>query len=233
MSMQETPWYTRARHLGRQGRASEAVAELRAGLAAGAWYNPEALVTDPDLRAVHSELAPILHDCEARRRQRRAETRPLCLVLSPSGGLWDQQTLLLLHGRGGTAREVTNLWRPLVDEGWTLVVPQSTQPWDSASWCWDDADVARREIRVHLEECQTKRGLDPGRIVVAGASQGGQLAAQIAAEAGMPWLCVDPDSSHGYEVAGSVPATARGTFLRSGPDFTARVSAALRLLERG
>jgi hypothetical protein len=250
--MQETPWYTRARQLGREGRAADALAELRAGLAAGAWYNPEALVTEPDLASVRSHLAPILHECDERRRLRRAETRPLCLVLSPSGALWDQQTLFLLHVRGDTARGFTNLWRPLVDEGWTLVVPQSSQPLDSASWCWDDLEAARREVMAHLEDCRTKRGLDPARIVVAGAGQGGRLAAEVGAETGMPWLCVDPDfpRDYDYRLLNSVPGSTRGVFLLSGaslpvpgmevrtfpgigPDFARHAAEALRLLEFG
>ena len=250
--MQETPWYTRARQMGREGRAAEALAELRAGLDAGAWYNPEALVTEPDLAAIRPGLPPILHACEERRRQCRAAARPQCLVLSPSGALWDQQTLFLLHGRGETARGFTNLWRPLVDEGWTLVVPQSSQPLDSARWCWDDLDAARREVMAHLEDCRTKRGLDPARIVVAGEGQGGRLAAEIAAETGMPWLCVDPEfpRDYDYRLLDSVPGSTRGVFLLSttklpvpgmdvktfpgiGADFARHASEALRLLDLG
>ena len=250
--MQVISRYEQARGLGRQGRAAEALAELRAGLDEGAWYNPEALVREPDLAAVRPELAPILHECEERRRRRRAAARPLCLVLSPSGALWDQQTLLLLHGRGDSARSFAERWRPLVDEGWTLVVPQSSQPWDSASWCWDDTDAARQEIRAHLEDCRTKRGLDPARMVLAGVFQGGRLAVELAAEAGMPWLCVDPEFPRDYDFAPltAVPGSVRGLLLLSSPqrsvpgvealsfpgfeqDFAAHASKALGLLELG
>jgi predicted esterase len=213
--MQEIPWYTQACLLGRLGRAEQAIAALREGLDQGSWYNPEVLVTDPDLAAVHPELGSIVRECEERRRRRRAESRPQCLVLSPSSTLWDQQTLLLLHGRGDSARGFAEHWRPLVDEGWTLVVPQSSQPWDSASWCWDDREIARREILTHLEECRMKRGLDPGRIVAAGASQGALLAIEIAHEAGIPWLCVIPAFPAGYDPAplAAVPEHTRGVFL--------------------
>jgi predicted esterase len=96
----------------------------------------------------------------------------------------------------------------LVDEGWTLVVPQLSQP-------WDDRDLARREVRTHLEECRTRRGLDPARIVMAGASQGAPLAAEIANEAGLPWLCVIPDFPAGYDASrlAAVPRHTRGVFL--------------------
>jgi len=215
MSTQGISWYAHACRLGRQGRVEEAVTALRAGLDEGSWYNPEALVTDPDLIALRPGLDAIVRDCEERRRRRRAETRPLCLVLSPSTTLWDQQTLLLLHGRADSARRIAELWRPLVDEGWTLVVPQSSQPWDSASWCWDDEDLARREILTHFEECRMKRGLDPARIIAAGASLGARLAVEIAHEAGIPWLCVIPTFPAGYDAAplAAVPEHTRGVFL--------------------
>jgi predicted esterase len=213
--MQVTSWYADACRLGRDGKVAEAVAALRAGLDEGAWYNPGALAAEPDLAAARHELEPVVRQCEERRRKIAAETRPQCLVLSPSSGLWDQQTLFLIHGRGDSARRFTESWRPLVDEGWTLVVPQSSQPWDSAGWCWDDHDRARQEVRTHLEECRTRRGLDPARIVMAGAAQGAPFAAELANEAGMAWLCVAPRFPRGYDATSlaAVPRHARGAFL--------------------
>lgn len=208
-------WYAQACLLGRQRRAEEALAALRAGLDEGSWYNPEALVTEPGLVDVRPLLDPIVQECKDRRSRRRAETRPLCLVLSPSTTLWDQQTVLLLHGRADSARHFAEPWRALVDEGWTLVVPQSSQPWDSESWCWDDEDRARREILTHLDECRMKRGLDPARMVAAGASDGARRAVEIGHEAGIPWLCVIPTFPAGYDAAplASVPRHTRGVFL--------------------
>jgi predicted esterase len=215
MSMQEISWYADACRLGRDGKAAEAVAALREGLEKGAWYNPGALAAEPDLAAARREIGPIVQQCEERRQMAAAEARPQCLVLSPSSALWDQQTLFLIHRRGDSARRFAEPWRPLVDEGWTLVVPQSSQPWDSTGWCWDDADQARREVRTHLEECRTRRGLDPSRMVMAGAAQGAPLAAELANEAGMAWLCVAPRFPRGYDVTSlaAVPRHTRGAFL--------------------
>lgn len=220
MFLQDEPvrtWYRKACLLSLRGDPRGAVAALEAGLEDGVWFNPEALDSDPDLETLRSlpELALIRRECADRRGRRRADARPQCLVLSPSSALWDQQTLVVLHRRGDSARRTAEYWRPLVDEGWTLVVPQSSQPWDSASWCWDDTEVAHREVRTHIAECRTRRGLDPARMVVAGASQGAPLAAEIANEAGLPWLCVIPTFPSGYDVTGlaAVPRHTRGVFL--------------------
>jgi hypothetical protein len=52
-------------------------------------------------------------------------------------------------------------------------------------------------------------------MVIAGASQGGRLALELAHEAGVPWLSVIPSFPAGYDVAPfiAVPAHARGAFL--------------------
>jgi predicted esterase len=70
-------------------------------------------------------------------------------------------------------------------------------------------------VRAHLEECRTKRGLDPARMVAAGASQGARLAVEAGNEAGIPWLCVIPTFPAGYDPAplAAVPRHTRGVFL--------------------
>ena len=241
MSEPVRKWYGKARLLSLGGDPRGAIAALGAGLDEGAWYNPEMLDADPDLEAARTlpELAVVRRESAQRRGRRQADARPLCLVLSPSSALWDQQTLFVLHGSGDSARRFAERWRPLVDRGWTLVVPQSSQPWDSASWCWDDVDLARREVRTHLEECRTHRGLDHARIVMAGASEGAPLAAEIANQTGLPWLCVIPSFPVGYDVTSlaAVPRHTRGIFILGGNDpanaRTRRVIASLEAAGAG
>ncbi len=209
-------WYWQACLHSLLGDAEEAIAALRAGLREGVWFSPAMLDADVDLEPVRRrpEFAAIRGECERLRGIARETSRPQCMVVSPSSALWDQQTLLALHMKRDTARGFFEHWRPLVDQGWTLVVPQSSQPCDSASFCWDDRDLALREIRQHLEDCRGKRGLDPGRMVIAGASQAAPLALEVANEWGLPWLCVIPTFPPGYDVAplAAVPEHTRGVF---------------------
>ncbi len=140
------------------------------------------------------------------------EARRACIVLSPAGAVWEQRSLLLLHGRGDTARGFIAHWRPLVDEGWTLVAPVSSQACASGGFCWDDTELARREIRAHLDDCRRLRGIDVGGMVMAGTSQGAHLALELATEAGVPALCAFPSFPAGYDVSrltslpGRIPA---------------------------
>jgi len=121
-------------------------------------------------------------------------------VLSPSTTLWDQQTLFVIHGPGEIPHGRIAQWSPLTDEGWTLVFPQ-----------WE----APAQLRTHLEECRTKRGLDPARIVIAGVSEGAPPALELAGEAGLPWLCVSPALPAGYDLTPltAVPQRTRGAVI--------------------
>jgi predicted esterase len=102
-----------------------------------------------------------------------------------------------------------------VNEGWTLIVPQSSQVYDSMGFCWDDMGLAMQELRNHLDDSRRKRGIDTDGMVIAGASQGGRLALELAHEAGVPWLCVIPAFPDRYDVAPliGVPTHTRGAFL--------------------
>jgi hypothetical protein len=95
-------------------------------------------------------------------------------VLSPATSLWDQQTLLVIHGPGVVPRGVLAAWSPLTDEGWTLVFLR----WDTAG-----------QLREDLQDCR-RRGLDPDRIVLAGVAEGAPYALELAGETGRPCVCV-------------------------------------------
>jgi predicted esterase len=122
---------------------------------------------------------------------------------------------MFLHRRGETARGFAEIWSPLVSEGWTLVVPQSSEPYDSASFCWDDRERALAEVRQHIEDCHRKRGLAVEGMVMAGASQGATLALEIAAEAGLAWLCVIPSLARSFDPGrlAAVPRHTRGAVI--------------------
>ena len=187
--------------LGRAGRAEEALAALRAGIAAGSWWSPRVL--DEEAALVNTRLLPgwrgLYEECDSLWREKQARSRPECRVLSPSTATWDPRSLFIIHGRGSTAAEFSRRWQPLLDEGWTLIVPQSSQVYDSAGWCWDDAERARAEINQHWEDCRRKRGMDLEGMIVAGASQGGRLAMEAGNGAGLPWLSVIPSFPMGYD----------------------------------
>jgi predicted esterase len=209
----ECTWYWRACMLSLLDRGAEAVAALEDGLREGVWYSPSLLDDDPDLESVRGlpGFRVVRDACEARRRQAAVTARPSCSVLAPASVPGAPRAIMAFHQRSQSARAFTRHWAPLVDEGWTLVVPESSQPFGSGSFCWDDHERAMAEARRHLEDCVRLRGLSAERMVIAGASQGARLALELGREAGLPWLCVIPGLPAGYEAG---PASGRGPGVR-------------------
>ena len=140
------------------------------------------------------------------------------MILAPATATWAPRSLFLIHRNGDTAAGFSRYWRPLVDEGWTLIVPQSSRACADSGFCWQDTEDALRELRGHLEECQRRRGLGADGMIVAGASEGARLALEIAGEAGLPWLCVTPTLAAPFDARplSAVPSRTRGAFLLGG-----------------
>ena len=222
----------------RRGDAAGAAACLRAGLEEDAWWSPGLLDGEADLFAARETAAfkEVSQECARRFLDAQGRARPTCRVLSPAGATWEQRTLLLLHGKGNTAAEFSPHWEPLLNQGWTLIAAQSSQPYDSGSFCWDDNDRARAEVREILMDCERLRMLSTEGIVIAGASQGARLAVEVAREAGVPWLGVIPLFPPGFDTAPltGVPGRARGAFLLGENDPANTLSRALiTALDRG
>jgi hypothetical protein len=137
------------------------------------------------------------------------------MILAPATATWAPRSLFLVHRNGDTAAGFARLWRPLVDEGWTLIVPQSSRACPDSGCCWEDTEVALRELRGHIEECRRKRGLPTEGMIVAGACQGAGLALAIAGEAGLPWLCVTPSLPASFDARPltAVPSRTKGAFI--------------------
>jgi len=231
-------WYWQACMLSLLGNLEESIGVLRQGLDEGAWYNPPLMDGDHDLDPLRSMggYREVRLECTRRQREAQAVSRPQCMVIGPASTGWEPQTVIVLHRWGDTASAFAELWTPLVDKGWTLVVPQSSQVCDSSSFCWDDAEKANAEVLQHVDDCFRKRGLAPDGTVIAGASQGARLAMEIAAKTFLPWLCVIPSFPAGYDVSAftAVPAHTRGAFVLGGHDpANARIRSVIAALESG
>jgi predicted esterase len=210
-------WFWQACMHSLLGNSLESVSALRAGLNEGLWWSPQLLDGEHDLDHVRESpgFNEIREECVKQFHERQAHSRPECLVLAPSTATWEPRSLFVIHRRGDTASQFAEHWGELVNEGWTLIVPQSSQVYNSMGFCWDNVDLARQELRNHLDDSRRKRGIDTDGMVIAGASQGGRLALEVAHESGVPWLCAIPSFPAGYDVSPliAVPTRTRGAFL--------------------
>jgi predicted esterase len=163
--------------LSESGRRDDFLALFREAFDDGNWWS-EKLLRRSDLNtfAGDAEFEALVAACEDRRRA--AETGPMLLVAEPA-----EQTcagppplLVALHGSGPSARASLEPWRPATEDGWLVVAPVSSQLAAPGAPSWWEYDHARDEIVAHLESLT----YDADRIVIAGFSRGGAIAAEAA-----------------------------------------------------
>ncbi len=159
----------RAEVLVQLGRAADALAAATGVLEAGRWWSDRQVSSLEDdwlvLGAVGEALrARAAEAVEAARRSRaqvevREPDRPWVSVVA-------------LHMYGVCAAESLETWAPLVDVGVRVVSVESTLVDGDGFPCWDDRDLALRDVRTGVATVR-----DDVPLVLAGASQGAGLAA--------------------------------------------------------
>jgi predicted esterase len=161
------------------GRRDDFLTLLRRALDDDDWWSEKllrrsdfnAFAGDPDFEALVAE-------CD--RRREAAETGPGLLVAEPveetSAGA--PPLLVALHGSGPSARATLEPWRPATEDGWLVAAPVSSQLAAPNAPSWWEFERARDEIAAHLKTLAGS--YDADRIVIAGFSRGGAIAAEAA-----------------------------------------------------
>ncbi|ELP63221.1 alpha/beta hydrolase [Streptomyces turgidiscabies] len=155
------------------GRAEDALAELRAALADGAWWSPAILVDDDDLAAVRDleGFAPLLRESTARHANATGVTLPP-VVRRPPGT--PRGVLVALHGADQDAALAAEQWAAAVDAGLVLVAVDSSQRSTPRYRSWPDTDLAVRDITASLAELAEAERVLP--LLAAGFSAGARVA---------------------------------------------------------
>ncbi|WP_327696846.1 alpha/beta hydrolase [Streptomyces sp. NBC_00459] len=155
------------------GRAEDALAELRAALADGAWWSPAILVDDDDLAAVRDleGFAPLLRESTARHVTATGVPLPP-VVRRPQGAA--RGVLVALHGADQAATLAAEQWAAAVDSGLVLVAVDSSQRSTPLYRSWPDTGLGIRDITAALAELDaTDRSLP---LLAAGFSAGARVA---------------------------------------------------------
>ena len=144
---------------------------------AGYWYN--SLKEDEDFALLHGDLEfeRLADICMERRAQAMADAVPVLNTLAPERQSPPYPLLLALHGGGATA--ATDHWLASVSHGWFLGVPQSSQIYSPGVYTWNDWDWALHEVPQRYATICADHPIDQNRVVLAGFSQGGGLAAWL------------------------------------------------------
>ena len=160
------------------GHAEEALQALEAGLERGIWWSPDRLLRDPDLEPVRASgrFERIVESSEKSWRAAfRAEPEVLTFPpeSEPSGAV-----VIALHGSPGEPADTfAEHWRPVTSRGALLIVPQSTQPFNSEGGrSWHDQVRTQRDLEIAYRRAESQFTIDPDRVVIAGFSAGGRAA---------------------------------------------------------
>jgi dienelactone hydrolase len=165
--------YLRACIEARRGRESTAIGVLRRALDDGLWFSETILRQSPSLQPLQGAVA---YEALVAAFAERPPTEAIAaepLVDSPSH---DARGLLVaFHGNGQAAPHAVEAWRPLIEAGWIVAAPHSSQMLHSAGAVWDEAATARADVRRQAPRIGELIGRELPTIV-AGFSLGGDVA---------------------------------------------------------
>ncbi len=179
--------YWRLCLLSRLGKTDQALESMSQALQRGLWWEERVLRDDDDLAAMQGLPAyeTMVAECQRRRNEAQKHARPELLVMLPKAQP-PYPLLIALHGRGSSAERDRRRWEPVVDKGWMLAMPQSSQCSSPTAFSWDDFALAREEIAAQYRKLAEQYPLDPSRIVLGGFSQGAALSIQLASRGPIP-----------------------------------------------
>ena len=164
-------------------RAQEALYALVAKLPPVSQFFVEpSLREDSDLAALQGmpEFKRLIAIAGQRRDAALAQAKPALKMLLPANGPAPYPLLLALHGNNSNIADSERYWRAAAEQGWLVALPQSSQVMSAEHYGWNDRDWAVREITQHVAAVREQYPIDPARVVVAGFSMGGGLAAWLA-----------------------------------------------------
>lgn len=177
-----TTTYWEACTQARLGNPSEAVTVLQEALQRGLWWNPDMLRRDPDLETIRDDprFVAIVEACEHGLIEAQATANPQLHLYRPNQPSSTSSLLIALHWRLRRPADFTPWWLPARYQDALVAIPQSSQQLAMDSFGWDDRERATREIAEAYERVRTTEQFDPDRVILAGASQGGAVALDMA-----------------------------------------------------
>jgi predicted esterase len=153
---------------------------LKEAVEAGHWYS--GLRDNPDFQLLHGvpEFEQWVEICAQRRLQAMANAVPVLKTLQPDPQFAPYPLLLALHGAQSNVESFASHWSAAVLQGWFVGLPQSSQAFGPGTFSWNDWEWAMQEVQKHYATLCKEYPIDPQRVVLAGFSQGGGLAAWLA-----------------------------------------------------
>jgi hypothetical protein len=159
----------------RLGKLDEALEAFDEGLRKGAWWHEDSL-GDADLDPIRGrpEFDRIRRECQHLKDRSAKVAKPDLLVIDPKvSGTEPWPVLIVLHQRGGDRPSQTARgWSSVLERGVGLAVPWSSQVYDPDRRCWDNLEIAERDVMWMYSRLSEHKGVDLQNFVLAGFSQG-------------------------------------------------------------
>ncbi len=166
-----------------EGKHQEALAELQDVIEHGLWWNPEILSTDPDLSTLkpYAEFNTILIECK---RMYEAEKESAHAYYSTLGNNEAETVLFPLHWKGSNIDDFSKQWSdPKIMRDYFMGFPQSSQLFSYQCYSWDDLTTAMNDVKKTYQTFTQQHHLSEKVHIMAGASQGGNIATQMSLRA--------------------------------------------------
>lgn len=154
-----------------------ALSLLSEAIQAGYWYGHLRDDEDYALLKDDPEFMRLARICDERRAQAISSAVPVIKTFIPEHQSSPYRLLLALHGGNAYADE--GPWKSAITHGWFLGLPQSSQIFSPGKYTWNDWDWSLQEVPRQFATICAKNPIDADRVVVAGFSLGGGLAAWL------------------------------------------------------
>jgi predicted esterase len=163
------------------GDPDHALAVLREALDRGLWWSPVSLEWDSDLEALraHPEFRELVEASGRKMRGAATADEPVMVVRDPEHPTG--AVLLALHGASSSAATFAPRWEAAAALGVIVAVPQSpyASTSDGDAFTWPEPGV-EEEVTETVARLREQRPVHLDRVVLAGFSQGGRLAVDMA-----------------------------------------------------
>lgn len=182
--------------LNRAGKTDEALKAMSMAMDQMMWWSEAQLRADDDLTSLQGLPAfeTMVTECQTRQAAAQKDSKPDILIRFPDKD-GPYSLLIALHGRTSRPNLDFHYWEPILQMGWMLAMPQSSQLGSPNSFVWDDTALAGEEIVNHYKQLLEQYSMDHERVILAGFSQGAAMAIRICLQNSIPargFLAVAP-----------------------------------------
>jgi hypothetical protein len=162
------------------GEGKKANIILQQAVDSGLWW-PERYLDQEELNP-HLDQS-LVATCYQRRDAALARSKPTLTTHRPVSEEDKPPLLFVFHRNHSNVSRDGENWRPALELGWGLALPQSSQMVGPDTHVWDDRDKALAEIELLTQDLRRKSSFDLERVITGGYVTGGNLAIRTALNA--------------------------------------------------